>query len=58
MDCSCFLAKCYKVCENCSKWKRLYLDEKKKYQDLKKWTEELLKSNQDLLKAIQEDKSK
>ncbi len=44
----------YNKCECCSKWKRLYIDEKKKYEDLKKWTEELLKSNQDLLKAIQE----
>lgn len=47
----------YNKCEYCSKWKRLYLEEKQKYEDLKKWTEELLKSNQDLLKAIQ-DKSK
>lgn len=42
----------YHVCEKCSKWKRLYLEEKKKYEDLKKWTEELLKSNQELLEKI------
>jgi len=52
MDCSCFLAKCYKVCENCSKWKIKYLQEKKKYEDLKKWTEELLKSNKELLDKL------
>jgi len=42
----------WKMIEKCSKWKRLYLDEKKKYQDLKKWTEELLKSNQELLDKL------
>ena len=42
----------YNKCECCSKWKRLYLEEKKKYDDLKKWTEELLKSNSDLLDKI------
>jgi hypothetical protein len=39
-------------CPNCSKWKKLYLEEKKKYEDLKKWTEELLASNKDLLDKI------
>lgn len=39
-------------CPNCSKWKRLYDEEKKKYEDLKKWTEELLKSNSDLLDKL------
>lgn len=42
----------YHICEKCSKWKRLYLEEKKKYEDLKKWTEELLKSNKELLEKI------
>ncbi len=42
----------YNKCECCSKWKRLYLEEKKKYDDLKKWTEELLKSNSDLLDKL------
>jgi hypothetical protein len=42
----------------CSKWKQLFLEEKKKYEDLKKWTEELLKSNTELLNAIQENKDK
>lgn len=42
----------YHVCDKCNKWKRLYLEEKKKYEDLKKWTEELLKSNQDLLDKL------
>lgn len=46
----------YNICESCSKWKKLYIEEKKKYEDLKKWTEELLKSNQELLKTIQEKK--
>ena len=38
--------------DRCNKWKRLYLEEKKKYEDLKKWTEELLKSNSDLLDKL------
>lgn len=42
----------YNKCECCSKWKRLYLEEKKKYDDLKKWTEELLKSNSELLDKL------
>jgi len=42
----------YNKCECCTKWKRLYLEEKKKYDDLKKWTEELLKSNSDLLDKL------
>ena len=42
----------YNKCECCTKWKRLYLEEKKKYEDLKKWTEELLKSNSDLLDKL------
>jgi len=52
MDCSYFLARCYNVCDKCNKWKRLYLEEKKKYEDLKKWTEELLKSNTELLDKL------
>jgi len=47
-----FISRCYTLCEKCSKWKRLYIDEKKKYEDLKKWTEELLKSNQELLDKL------
>ena len=46
------LYKAYNICESCSKWKRLYLEEKQKYEDLKKWTEEILKSNQDLLDKL------
>lgn len=42
----------YRLCEKCSKYKRLYFEEKKKYEDLKKWTEELLKSNQELLDKL------
>ena len=42
----------YNKCDCCSKWKRLYNEEKKKYEDLKKWTEELLKSNSDLLDKL------
>ena len=42
----------YNKCECCTKWKRLYIEEKKKYEDLKKWTEELLKSNSDLLDKL------
>jgi len=43
------LYKAYYICEKCSKWKRLYLEEKKKYEDLKKWTEELIKTNNELI---------
>ena len=42
----------YNKCECCSKWKRLYLEEKKKYEDLKKWSEDLLKNNKQLLDKI------
>ena len=42
----------YNKCECCTKWKRLYLEEKKKYEDLKRWTEELLKSNSELLDKL------
>lgn len=38
--------------DRCNRWKRLYLEEKKKYKDLKKWTEELIKSNNDLLETL------
>jgi len=46
----------YKVCDKCSKWRRLYLQEKKKYEDLKKWTEKLLESNSELLEHIKDKK--
>jgi hypothetical protein len=46
------LYKAYSICEKCSKWKRLYLEEKKKYEDLKKWTEELIKTNNSLLEHL------
>ena len=42
--------------DRCNKWKRLYLEEKKKYEDLKKWTEELLKSNTELLDKFVREK--
>lgn len=48
----------YRICDKCSKWRRLYLEEKKKYEDLKKWTEELLKSNTELLEHINKTKLK
>ena len=46
----------YKVCDKCSKWRRFYLQEKKKYEDLKKWSEEVLKSNSELLEHIKDKK--
>jgi hypothetical protein len=44
------------IFEKCSKWKKLYFEEKKKYEDLKKWTEELLTSNTELLEHIKQNK--
>ncbi len=37
---------------DCSKYKRLYLEENKKYKDLKHWTEQLILSNSELLEKI------
>ncbi len=42
----------WELIESCTKYKKLYLEEKKKYEDLKKWTEKLLESNQELLNKI------
>ena len=53
-----YFARMYAVCDKCSKWRRLYLEEKKKYEDLKKWTEKLLESNQELLNHVKETKLK
>ena len=44
----------WELIESCSKYKKLYFEQKKSYEDLKLWTEKLLESNQELLKAIQE----
>lgn len=42
----------WELFDRCTKWKKLYLEEKKKYEDLKHWTEELIKSNSELLDKI------
>eukprot|EP01043_Picozoa_sp_COSAG02_P009295 COSAG02_NODE_313_length_24939_cov_470.394485_24_plen_55_part_00 len=42
----------YNPCERCSKYKKLYEEEKQKYEDLKSWTEKLLSSNKELLDQI------
>jgi len=48
----------YNPCERCSKYKKLYEEEKQKYEDLKTWTEKLILSNNELFNAIKEYKKK
>jgi phage terminase large subunit GpA-like protein len=48
----------YNPCERCSKYKKLYLEEKQKYEDLKRWAERLIASNTELLDMMKEIKNK